>query len=78
MGDAAAPYADKLIFLFMGGFILALSMQRWGMDRRIALITLRLVGTRPASMVAGVMLATAVMSMFVSNTATAAMCCRSR
>ena len=69
---AAAPYADPLIFLFMGGFILALAMQRWGLDRRIALRTLRLVGTRPAGMVAGAMIATAVMSMFVSNTATAA------
>ena len=73
IADATAPYADKLIFLFMGGFILALAMQRWGLDRRFALITLRLVGTRPMNMVAGVMLATAVMSAFVSNTATAAM-----
>ncbi|MHC4447975.1 MAG: SLC13 family permease [Planctomycetota bacterium] len=73
IGEATAPYADKLIFLFLGGFLLALAMQRWGLDRRIALITLRLVGTRPANMVAGIMLATAVLSMFVSNTATAAM-----
>jgi sodium-dependent dicarboxylate transporter 2/3/5 len=73
IAEATAPYADKLIFLFLGGFLLALSMQRWGLDRRIALITLRLVGTRPANMVAGIMLATAVLSMFVSNTATAAM-----
>jgi sodium-dependent dicarboxylate transporter 2/3/5 len=73
IGDATAPYADKLIFLFLGGFLLALSMQRWGLDRRIALITLRLVGTRPANMIAGFMLATAVLSMFVSNTATTAM-----
>ncbi len=73
IAQAAAPYADKLIFLFMGGFLLALSMQRWGLDRRIALVTLRLVGDRPTSMVGGIMLATAAISMFVSNTATAAM-----
>ncbi len=73
MQATASPYADKNIFLFMGGFILALSMQRWGLDRRIALLTLRMVGTKPANMVAGFMLATAVLSAFVSNTATAAM-----
>ncbi len=73
IGQTTAPYADKLIFLFLGGFLLALSMQRWGLDRRIALITLRLVGDRPRNMIAGIMLATAVLSMFVSNTATAAM-----
>jgi sodium-dependent dicarboxylate transporter 2/3/5 len=71
--QATAPYARDLIFLFMGGFLLALSMHRWGLDRRIALITLRIVGTRPRNMVAGFMLATAVMSAFVSNTATTAM-----
>lgn len=72
MARTAAPYADELIFLFLGGFLLALAMQRWGLDRRIALVTMRLAGTRPAGLVAGIMLATAVMSMFVSNTATAA------
>ncbi len=70
---AAAPYASDIIFLFMGGFLLALAMQRWGLDRRIALLTLRTVGTRPSHMVAGFMLVTAVLSAFVSNTATAAM-----
>ncbi len=70
---ATAPYASDLVFLFMGGFILALSMQRWGLDKRIALITVRIVGTRPQRMVAGVMLSTAMMSAFVSNTATVAM-----
>ncbi|MDG2382323.1 MAG: DASS family sodium-coupled anion symporter [Pirellulaceae bacterium] len=73
MKEAAAPYAHPLIFLFLGGFILALSMSRWGLDRRISLITLRMVGTRPTRMVAGFMIATAVLSAFVSNTATTAM-----
>lgn len=73
MKEAAAPYADPLIFLFMGGFMLALSMQRWGLDKRIALMTLALVGNKPTHMIGGVMLATAVLSAFVSNTATTAM-----
>lgn len=71
--STAAPYADPLIFLFMGGFLLALSMQRWHLDRRIALLTLRAVGTKPVNMVAGFMLVTATLSAFVSNTATTAM-----
>ncbi|MCH8823591.1 MAG: DASS family sodium-coupled anion symporter [Planctomycetes bacterium] len=70
---ATAPYANKIIFLFAGGFLLALSMQRWGLDKRIALITLRLVGTKPTNMILGFMLVTAVLSAFVSNTATTAM-----
>ncbi len=69
----AAPYADPMIFLFMGGFLLALSMQRWGLDRRIALLTLKLAGPRPGNMVGGFMVATALLSAFVSNTATTAM-----
>ena len=73
IGEATAPYANTLSFLFLGGYLLALSMQRWGLDRRIALLTLRCTGDRPAGIVAGIMLATAVLSMFVSNTATAAM-----
>lgn len=73
MEDAAAPYAAPLVFLFLGGFLLAAAMQHWGLDRRIALLTLRAVGTRPARMVGGVMIATAALSSCVSNTATAAM-----
>ncbi len=73
MAETTAPYASPLIFLFLGGFVLALSMQRWGLDERIALITVRMVGERPAQLVGGFMLATAVMSMWVSNTATVAM-----
>lgn len=72
-GAAAAPYADSIVFLFLGGFVLAQSMQRWGLDRRIALAVISYTGTRPAGLIFGVMLATAVLSMWVSNTATAAM-----
>ena len=73
IASAAAPYASPLIYLFLGGFLLALSMQRWGLDRRIALLTLKFVGTRPSNMIGGFMVATAVMSACVSNTATVAM-----
>ncbi len=71
--EAAAPYAHYLIFLFLGGFMISLSMQRWGLHKRIALKTLKLVGGRPVNIVAGFMIATAGLSMWVSNTATTIM-----
>lgn len=71
--QACAPYASDTVFLFMGGFMLALAMQKHGLDRRIALAILTRVGTKPSRMVGAIMLVTAVFSAFVSNTATAAM-----
>jgi sodium-dependent dicarboxylate transporter 2/3/5 len=73
MREAAAPYAHELIFLFMGGFLVALAMERWGLHRRIALATLRLAGERASGIVGGFMLVAAFLSMWVSNTATAIM-----
>jgi sodium-dependent dicarboxylate transporter 2/3/5 len=73
MESTAAPYANPLIFLFMGGFLLALSMERWDLGKRIALLTLTCFGPRPVFMVAGFMIVTAVFSAFMSNTATTAM-----
>ncbi len=70
---ACTPYADQIIFLFGGGLMLGLAMQRSGLHARIALLTITLVGTRPKRLIAGFMLATAIMSMWVSNTATAVM-----
>jgi sodium-dependent dicarboxylate transporter 2/3/5 len=67
--EAAAPYGNELIFLFLGGFLMALSMQRWGLDRRIAFGVLRLLGTRADLLVLGLMAVTAFLSMWVSNTA---------
>ncbi len=71
--DVGASYGSNIIFLFMGGFLLALAMQRWNLHRRIALRTVRVMGTKPAQMVAGFMVATGFLSMWVSNTATAVM-----
>ena len=71
--EAAAPYANPLIFLFLGGFLIAMAMQRWNLHRRLALRIIRAVGTRPLRIVAGFMLAAAFLSMWVSNTATAMM-----
>jgi sodium-dependent dicarboxylate transporter 2/3/5 len=69
----AAAYADPAIFLFLGGFVIALAIERWGLHRRLALGTLRVVGTSPARLVGGFMLATALVSMWISNTATTVM-----
>lgn len=68
-----ASYGNNIIFLFMGGFMLALAMQRWNLHRRIALATLRLMGSKPSALIAGFMIATGFISMWVSNTATAVM-----
>ena len=72
-GKATAPYASHLIFLFMGGFIIALAMQRWNLHRRIAMNIVKTVGFSPSRLIFGFMVATAVLSAFVSNTATAVM-----
>jgi solute carrier family 13 (sodium-dependent dicarboxylate transporter), member 2/3/5 len=71
--DTTAPYADPIIFLFLGGLLLGLALQKWDLHRRIALRIVSWVGLRPANLVLGFMAATAFLSMWVSNTATAAM-----
>lgn len=71
--DASTPYANELIFLFMGGFFLAVTMEKWGLHKRIALGIMAFVGTSPNRLVLGFMLATAFLSMWISNTATTAM-----
>jgi sodium-dependent dicarboxylate transporter 2/3/5 len=71
--QAAAPYVNDLIYVYFGGFLLALAIERWELHRRIALYTLLTVGTSPAMLVGGIMLATALLSMWISNTATTAM-----
>ena len=71
--DIAPSYASDIIFLFMGGFMLALAMQRWNLHRRIALGVLKLMGAKTVNLVLGFMIATGFISMWVSNTATAVM-----
>jgi len=73
MKPVAANYADTLIFLFLGGFLLAAAMQRWGLHRRIALRIVGFVGTGPGGIIVGFMAATAFLSMWISNTATTIM-----
>ncbi len=71
--EAAAPYANPIIFLFLGGFFIAVSMQRWNLHRRVALRLIGALGTEPKRIVGGFLLTSALISMWVSNTATALM-----
>lgn len=73
VGAATAPFANPIIYLFMGGFIIALAMEKSNLHKRIALNVIRMVGTRPHNIVAGFILSSAFLSMWVSNTATALM-----
>ncbi len=69
----AAPFASPIIYLFFGGFLIALAMQRWNLHRRVALNLIAVMGTRPTRIIAGFLLSSALVSMWVSNTATALM-----
>lgn len=71
--EVAPPFAADTIFLFMGGFIIAMGMQRWNLHKRIALGVVLVVGTKPKQLILGFMIATGFISMWVSNTATAVM-----
>ena len=71
--DTTSPYANKVIFLFLGGFIVAYAMQRWDLHRRIALAVLQHAGGNGRSLIGGFMLASAVISMWVMNTSTTMM-----
>ena len=69
IADVGANYGSPIIFLFFGGFILALALEKVNLHRRIALTIVKLTGTTPEKVVLGFMLATAFMSMWISNTA---------
>jgi sodium-dependent dicarboxylate transporter 2/3/5 len=71
--EAARPYADPILFLFIGGFMLAAAIERCGLHARIALTVAGAVGARPAALVGGFILAAGMLSLWISNTATALM-----
>lgn len=73
MDEIAKSYINSIIFLFLGGFMIALAMERWGLHKRIALKIITLIGGSPQSIVFGFMIAGGFLSMWISNTATAIM-----
>ena len=73
MEKTAAPYANSAVFLFMGGFLVSATFERWGLHRRMAYFALSRVGTEPRRIVFAVILVTAFLSMWISNTATTLM-----
>ncbi|MFP4519244.1 MAG: SLC13 family permease [Oceanicaulis sp.] len=73
MRGASAPYADPIVMLLLGGFVVALAIERWSLHARIALNVVAAFGSRPAGMILGFMAASAVLSMWISNTATTLM-----
>ncbi|MFC3034783.1 SLC13 family permease [Pseudoalteromonas fenneropenaei] len=73
VAKVAAPYAHPLIFLFLGGFLLSIAMERWGLHKRIALNTMLRAGQTPSYQIMAMMGVTAFLSMWMSNTATAVM-----
>ncbi len=71
--DIASSYINSIIFLFLGGFMIAIAMERWGLHKRIALKIVIFFGGSPNSIIIGFMAASAFLSMWISNTATAIM-----
>jgi sodium-dependent dicarboxylate transporter 2/3/5 len=71
--ETTASYGHKYIFLFMGGFILAIAIEKWNLHKRIALTIIKIVGTNVVHIILGFMVATAFLSMWISNTATVVM-----
>jgi len=72
-GEVTQSYAHHLIFLFMGGFMIAVTVEKWNLHQRIALHTIRIVGMTPDRIILGFMIATAFLSMWISNTASTMM-----
>jgi sodium-dependent dicarboxylate transporter 2/3/5 len=70
IGQTTAAYGDKMLFLFLGGFIIAIGMQKWQLHKRIALTIISTIGKKANTLILGFMLSTALLSMWISNTAT--------
>ena len=70
LSSTTASFGHKYIFLYIGGFVLARAIEKWNLHKRIALNIIRLIGTNKANIILGFMLATALLSMWISNTAT--------
>ncbi|MCL4117337.1 UNVERIFIED_CONTAM: hypothetical protein GTU68_007677 [Idotea baltica] len=73
LSTTTAQFGHKYVFLYMGGFIIAIAIERWGLHRRIALRVIDLIGSDVTRIILGFMVATAFMSMWISNTATSVM-----
>ena len=73
VAETTANYGHELIYLFLGGFLLAIAIQKWKLHRRIALTIVGLFGTEPTRLILGFMVATGFLSMWISNTASAMM-----
>ena len=73
LSTTTASYGHKYIFLYMGGFMLAIAIEKWNLHKRIALHIIRLIGTNVKKIILGFMVATAFLSMWISNTATSVM-----
>jgi len=73
LGNTTAQYGHKFVFLYLGGFILAVAIERWNLHKRIALYIIKAIGSKASFLILGFMMATAFLSMWISNTATTVM-----
>lgn len=73
ISDTTQQYGHKYVFLYIGGFILAIAIERWNLHKRIALQIIKVIGSKASYLILGFMIATAFLSMWISNTATTVM-----